>query len=104
MIHDFLKPGCDLLAALLALGAAAAWFQAALAPTPFINFLDSSNPDAVRAAIESYNGFVKGHRLNKRAALLAGLSALATSPLGLPGSLSNAVCKGGTGNSDKSDY
>ena len=77
MIHDYLNPACDLLAALLALGAAAAWFQAARAPTPFITFPDSSDPDAVCAAIDAYAGFVRGTVWNRCAAILAGLSALA---------------------------
>jgi hypothetical protein len=78
MIHDYLKPGCDLLAASFALGAAAAWFQAARAPTPFITFPDSSDPDALHAAIYAYAGFVRGTVWNKCEAILAGLSALAT--------------------------
>jgi hypothetical protein len=77
MIIVAVKAACDALAALFALGAAVAWFKAARAPLPVGSFPDWSDAPAVQAALQSYQDFVRGAVWNKRAALLAGMSAFA---------------------------
>jgi hypothetical protein len=77
MIIFVVKTACDALAALFALGAAVAWFKAAEAALPVGSFPDWSDAHAVQAALRSYQSFVRGAVWNKRAAVLAGLSAAA---------------------------
>ena len=70
------KAICDFLAAILAFFAAGAWFLAARSPVPFITYPSSSDPSAQTAALECYQGFLRGGIWNRRAAILTGLSAL----------------------------
>jgi hypothetical protein len=72
-----LKLGVDIAGAALAFGAAVAWFLAARASLPVGAFPDWSNAEGVGAALDDYRAFLKGAVWNQRAAILAGLSALA---------------------------
>jgi hypothetical protein len=78
VLHMTPEGFCNLVAAIAALGAAGAWFRSARAPTPFISFPESSDPEAVNAAIQCYQGFVRGTVWNQRAAVLAGISAFSS--------------------------
>ncbi len=73
-----IKEVCDGISAIAALCAAGAWFRAARAPLPFISFPSYDEREAMGAAIEAYEGFVSGAGWNKWAAILAGVSALAS--------------------------
>jgi len=73
-----IKGSCDFIAAILAFAAAAAWFTAArqrVAKKEPAMWSESAEHPAVRALNA---GIERGVRWNQRAALLTGLSALAT--------------------------
>ena len=73
-----LKDVSEFVAAAFALAAAMAWVRAARSPIPFLTLPEPSDPHALNAALESYEGFRKGMIWNHRAALLTGVSALAS--------------------------